>query len=252
MSKSPSTPKEERTELPPPIEIAKVAAILSQGRNLDRKKAIDEAIAFCIQAGIRYEELIDLRLNQIVMELGDAALLDSASEITSRSKKLRLYPDKANVDVETQKQFFEGSLDAVRSYLSKKAPHLNWTKSRSVRDAIELFHLDRARRHNDKNAAAIASLERKHQKMARKVNKTVERIREGMHIGDDERRFDGRAMFDEFMAKRAEFEEGGPRVRYWELEDSFLDSLIAWRRDVKKRGGIKALTKQLKGNSSRK
>src|SRR5437899_2271379 len=84
----------------------------------------------------------------------------------------------------------------------------------------------------DNNTAAIASLEHKHQKMAKKANKTVERIREGMLIGDNERRFDGRAMFEEFMAKRAVFEEGSGKVRYWELEDSFLDSLVAWRCDV--------------------
>src|SRR5437016_4186640 len=131
MTESSSTPKEKGTELPPPIEIAKVAAILSRSRNLDRKEAIDEAIAFCLEAGIRYSELAKLTLDQIFLEVGDTALLDWISERASRPKKLRLYPDNARVDPETQKQFFHDRLDEVRSYLQKKA-YLHMRKTRSV------------------------------------------------------------------------------------------------------------------------
>jgi hypothetical protein len=132
MSESSSTPKEEQTELPPPIEIAKVAAILSQGRNLDRKKAIDEAIALCLQAGIRYGELVELRLDQIVTELGDEALLDWALKQINRPKKLRLYPD-ARLNPKTKIQSQLDRSDEVRDYLVKHAPNLNWKKSRTVR-----------------------------------------------------------------------------------------------------------------------
>ena len=85
LSESSSTSKNEGTELPPPIEIAKVAAILSRGRNLARKEAIDEAIAFCLEAGIRYSELAKLTLDQIVLEVGDLALLDWISLTISRT-----------------------------------------------------------------------------------------------------------------------------------------------------------------------
>src|SRR6266566_6385633 len=120
MSESSSTPQEEGTELPPPIEIAKVAAILSRGRNLDRKKAIDEAIGLCLEAGIRYSELVNLTLDQIFLEVGDTALLDRVLEYLNRSKELRLYPDNTRLDPETRSKFFEGGLDQVRSYLKRK------------------------------------------------------------------------------------------------------------------------------------
>ena len=114
MSESSSPPKNEGTELPPPIEIAKVAAILSRGRNLTRKEAIDEAIAFCLEAGIRDSELAKLTLDQIFLKIGDLALLDRISE--RQPNKLRLYPDNAKVDAKTRSQFFDGAFDEARSY----------------------------------------------------------------------------------------------------------------------------------------
>lgn len=262
MSESSSTPKEELTELPPPIEIAKVAAILSQGRNLDRKKAIDEAIALCLQAGLRYEELVELRLDQIVMELGDTALLDLALKKINRPKKLRLYPDGAKIDPETKSRFFQAGLDPVRHYLAKRAPNLNWNKSRTVREAIELFHLDHTHIHNEENAKAIRSLERKHEKMAKELAKESGKpldFRDGMDIPDQQRRLNGPTMFDHFMDGCAVWDESHSegsgqnhgmkrpkRVLYWEFEQPFLNALVRWRLDVKKRGGIKVVAKTAK------
>ena len=88
-------------------------------------------------------------------------------------------------------------------------------------------------------------LERKHQEMAANRGITMEQLRNGMGIPSDQLRRNGLQEFLDFM-RRSEVRENdheGKRL-YWELEESFLDKLIAWRRDVKKRpGGIKQLEK---------
>jgi hypothetical protein len=260
MSESSSTPK-EGTELPPPIEIAKVAAILSQGRNLDRKKAIDEAIALCLQAGIRYAELVELRLDQIVVELGDAALLDSALT-TSRPKKLRLYPDDAKPDVETRKQFFEGDLDQVRSYLQKRAAYLNMLKTRSVLSTIELYFLKTAHDHNLDNKEKIEELEKKYDRAAKQRTKesgrivTVDEVRNGWELTEHDRvRRDGEREYEDFMDRAAVRADGTwedhrfrpGKVLYWELPESFLDKLLNFRRTLKEgRVGIRDVEAELK------
>jgi len=251
--------EESKTVLPPPIEIAKIAAVLIRGGEMDRSAAIDQAIALCFHADSRYAQLVDLPLDQIIMKLADPTLVDLALENLNRPKKLRLYPNGAKLDPETKIKFFQGGLDPVRNYLSKQASNLHWNTSRTVREAIELFHLDRARIHNEKNMDAIRSLERKHRKMAKERGQTFDFFRNGMHIPPDQLRLDGPAMFDQFMQGCAVWDKGESEgsgqnhglnrrghVLYWEIEQPFLNKLVRWRLDVKKRGGIKAVAKALR------
>src|SRR5206468_10080051 len=98
MSES-SSEAENKTDLPPPLEIAKIAAVLCWDSGLDKKAAIEQAIILCLKAAIRYGELVPLTLDQIISELGDAPLLDWALENMKPAKKLRLYPDDARLDL---------------------------------------------------------------------------------------------------------------------------------------------------------
>ena len=264
VSQSSSTPKEERTDLPPPIEIAKVAAILSRGRNLDRKEAIDEAIAWCLEAGFRYAELVELPLDQIFREVGDTALRDWGLALVSRSKKLRLYPDNARVDPETRIQFFDGNFDEARSYLHKKLPYLNMKKTRSVLFTIKLYFLKTAHDHNRRNRKKIEKVEKRCARLAKKRTKkigrpvTIDEIRNGMQLWDDQIRRDGNHEYDDFMDRAAVRAEGTSeghhfrpgKVFYWELPESFLDKLVRFRLDVKKMpGGIRSLQSQLRAKT---
>jgi hypothetical protein len=258
MSESSSAPEEGKSNLPPPVEIAKMAAALRGALKLDRKEAIEEAIALYLEAAIRYDQLAGLPVDQIALELEDSSFPDRLFE-NIQSPKLRLYPDDAKLDPETKSQYFSAGLDPVREYLFKQTKNLHWNKSRTVREAIKLFYLDRAYIHNEENAGAIRSLEREHKKLVKEKGVTIETRRNAMSIRGRQLRWDGPARFNKFMERCATREDidsegsgenhalGRPeRVLYWELQESFLNELVRWRLNVKKRGGIKALAKALK------
>jgi len=165
---------------------------------------------------------------------------------STRSVKRRLYPDGARVAAPIRSEFFEGDLDPARKYLTERAAYLNWKTTRQVRYSIRLLFVDEAERHNEHFSEAIVELERKHQEMAANRGITMEQLRNGMGIPSDQLRRNGLQEFLDFM-RRSEVRENDHegKLLYWELEESFLDKLIAWRRDVKKRpGGIKQLEKK--------
>jgi hypothetical protein len=243
--------------LPPPVEIAKIAAAL-RDRTLDKKTAIEEAIAFYLAAKVRCEQLAALPVHQIASELEDLSFPLFASR---ESLKLRLYPDGAKLDPETSSQYFRDGLDPVREYLFRQATNLHWNKSRTVLEAIKLFYLDRAYINNEENVEAIRSLEREHKKLVKERGVTIETRRNGISIRCRQLRWDGPARFNKFMEDCVTWEDidaersgedyviGPPaRILYWEFHESFLNKLVRWRLDLKKkqRGGIKALAKKLK------
>jgi hypothetical protein len=269
MTESSSTPTEDGTELPPPIEIAKVAAILSRDRNLDRRKAIDEAIALCLEAGIRYAELVELTADQILKEVGDATLLDWALQRANRrKKKLRLYPDEARPGAEIKNKFFQGDLDQVRAYLQKKPAYLNMRKTRSVLSTIELYFLKTAHDHNLRNKEKIEELEKSWARLAKQRTKemrrtvTVEEIRNGWQLTENDAiRRDGDREYEDFMNEAAVRADGISeghhfrlgKVRYWELTEDFLDKLINFRRRLKEAHvGIRDLEAELKQRATAK
>jgi len=138
-------------------------------------RAIDEAIALFLRAKVRYDELVGLTFDQVLKEVGDLALLDRISEREGPPKKLRLYPDNARVDPETQKQFFHDRLDEARSYLQEKAPYLHMRKTRSVLDTIRLYFLKTAHDHNLHNKKKIEELERQFAQAAKQRTKQMGR-----------------------------------------------------------------------------
>jgi hypothetical protein len=254
MSESSSAPEEIKPNLPPPVEIAKIAAALRRGPRLDKDAAIEEAIAFYLAAKVRYDELAALPVDQILSKLQDSYFLDRLFA-PIKSPKRRLYPDGAKPDLETKSQYFSGGLDPVRQYLFDQAKHLHWNKSRTILEAIELFKLDRAYTNNEEHAEEIRSIDRENKK----------RVEDGVPIERlyNEWRMDGPVILNRFMNRCTTRERedidsevseendapGRPgRVLYWEFEESFLNDLVRWRLDVKKkkRGGIKAVAKAMK------
>jgi hypothetical protein len=75
VSQSSSTPEARKSILPPPVEIAKIAAALRRSAALPTKEAIDEAIALYLETG--------LSIVQVAMETEDLALLDLLSEVAA-------------------------------------------------------------------------------------------------------------------------------------------------------------------------
>jgi hypothetical protein len=241
----------EKIDLPPPIEITKIAAILIRGGILDKKAAIDEALALYLQTEARYNELGELTFERLLKEIGDLGLLDWVSERAGRRKKLRLYPDKARVDSETQRRFFDGQLDKVRSYLHKKAAYLSMKKTRSVQSTIRLYFRKTAHDHNLKNKKKIEELEKELSRLAKQRTRekgrtvTVEEIQNGMQLWHDQTRRDGDREYDDFMSKAAVWADGN--LLYWELSEGFLETLIDFRRGLKERHiGIRDLEAELK------
>jgi len=257
----------DKTHLPPPIEIAKIAAILSRG-GCSTRNAIDEAIALYFQAEARYSELAGQSLGQILKEVGDLPLLDWISERAGQPKKLRLYPDNAQVNAEIRRQFFEGPLDQVRSYLHKKAPYLNMRKTRSVLDTIKLYFLKTAYDHNQQNNEKIEELEKRWAQTAEQATKesrrtvTIDEVRNGWELTEhDPVRRDGEREYEDFMDQAAVRTQGTwqghhfcpGKELYWELPETFLDKVIAFRRNVKKtRGGIRAVRDRVSKASTKK
>ena len=249
-SESPSVPKSKETELPPPVEIAKIAAILSRDRNLQASD-IDNAIKLFLRADIRCEELSKLSLDQIAEKVGALDVLDLLAERAGTSRKLRLYPDRARIDEKTRKDFFNGDLDQVRSYLDHKAQYLRLKTTRSVLDSIRLYFLKKAFDHNERYADSIKKFEEQLPRLAREQSEnlrrtvTIDEIRNGVAVSvqtqNDQRRRDGEAEYEEFI-ERAAARDDKEKVIYWELTESFLNKLISFRRSVKETpGGIQAL-----------
>lgn len=197
MSESSSAPEECKSNLPPPVEIAKIAAAL-RDRTLDKEAAIEEAIAFYLAAKVRYEQLAALPVHQIASELEDSSFLDRLFE-TKKGPKLRLYPDGAKLDPETRSQYFSAGLDPVRKYLLKQAKNLHWNNSRTVLEAIKLFYLDRAYTNNKEYAEEIRSIDRQNKK----------RVESGVPIESlyNERRLNGPVIFNRFMDRCATRED---------------------------------------------
>src|SRR5438445_798796 len=97
-TEGPSDPKLGVT-LPLPIEIAKIAAILSRGRNSEAGD-IDDAIKLFLRAAIRCEELDELSLDQIAEKVGDRELLDLLSQEAGAIMGEKRWADTLELDPE--------------------------------------------------------------------------------------------------------------------------------------------------------
>jgi len=178
--------------------------------------------------------------SKILSYLCDMGFEETLLTAMKASNELRLYKE-------------EREDDPVKQYLLERAKEFNWKKTRSVLTAIERYFIYCANTHNRKNAAKIAELEAEHERMARERNTTVEKLRNGMEIPNDQRWQDWKQEYDDFVikAQRPPPEEEieyvqhpnnkievktkpVTKVEYWLIGKQQLDHLIAWRRGLKK------------------
>lgn len=245
-------------------ELARTAASLHPRIGADAEQSVREALRIHLNCWIIRETYAGLGTAELITELNSPELVEWMLRSLKELEALRLYPDNAVLDAATRKEFFDGDLDPARQYLYKKQAYGGWGKTRTVLHCIQLFHLDRADRHNQEHAATITKLEDLHEKMAAEKKWTVAQLRNGMEMQPEQRRRDGQRECDEFLAKCAVFEpmeqcgwnldelRRHQKVEYWNFPKAFLDDLVGWRRSVKSDGGIKKLEKRLLRSGTKK
>jgi hypothetical protein len=246
-----AAPSTRKHTLPPPIEIAKLAALLDPKacRGPRANDVLRKAVGLVAAATWTleyFEELPDLkRMEQKVSWMVDFGFKDTLINDMVAANKLRLYRE------------FRAD-DLVKKHLKDQCAWLEIKTTRSVLELIEKYFANSANIHNGKHAEAISALEEQHEKMARERNTTVERLRNGMGIPDNERWRDAKYNYEDFLSKaqvpQPYADDKGelikPKVEYWQIDKDFLDALVVWRRYLKSlKGTLKVPWKTLRALS---
>jgi hypothetical protein len=141
--------------------------------------------------------------------------------------------------------------DTVRPYLAKKlnlegkAGKKTWSRVRTVHDNLRLMYVDRANNWNRDNAARIRAHERHEQEQAKRDQREAQErrlpvglISDGRFRAADGWR-DGVTEFEELMSRWKVSRDG--MVHHYEIPKAVIDSLVEWKREIRQKGGIKAI-----------
>ena len=165
--------------LPPPLQLAKLAALLDGPDQLCRnapEAAVVVAARFFLKVVECHEHFASLKPDDLLILLSATELPtkpelrfdDGILEIYNRRKAereaRRLYSDHAKPTADERERYFEGGLDEVRSYLTEHADIFDWKTTQAVLDNILRYFKDLAREHNNKNESAIAAYQEEFEK----------------------------------------------------------------------------------------
>ena len=149
--------------------------------------------------------------------------------------------------------------DTLRPYLAeklnlegKKSGRPAWAQVRTVLENFRVMFKDHAITHNQDNAARIKERNTLDEELARKKGITVEQLRAqgGVSLHDEQWR-DWEADYQSFLDRSGVRDARGKVIRY-EVEQIVADMFIAWKKSVKKRGGVNKVKALRVGDISEK
>ncbi len=244
--------KAELMPLPTPFEVAQLAALLEpqgcvgSGAKDILEKALDlyMASAFYVSDTKRFTPC--QLYERYVAALCHLGFTERLLEASAEGTKLRLY----------RKDRTDG--DPAKDYLMKHsgAGLRDWKKTRSVLDAIKKYFIYRANSHNTKYAKGISELEASHHRLTAERGTTLQRLRNGMVMPDNQLWFHAEEDYADFLVHlqvpAPEFDDDGKiiqsKIEYWEIPTEFLDRIIRWRHELKKQKvdwkGIRLLSRE--------
>jgi hypothetical protein len=248
MDENQSDPPEKIT----PVELAMLAAVIDpracQSGNfrstlLQALALFEESAAICQEMSSRncMELLEMLEKGSLSGSSGSRQLFNTLVSQVLSARRERILTLAAH----------DGDSDTVRPYLAKelnlegKTGRKVWSRTRTVRDNLRLMCIDRANQWNRANAARILAHERQEEEQARKDR--LEALLCGVSVGlVSDGRFrpaggwrDGQKEFEEFMSRCEVRKEG--KVHHHEIPQVTIDALVEWKREIRRRGGIKTI-----------
>ena len=135
--------------------------------------------------------------------------------------------------------------DELRPYLAERLKlegrtgRKGWCNVRTVTDNLRAMLVDLANRRNRLNADGIRARELADEKEAKERGITVEQVRIGRTTLRNELWEDGETEFNNLMGRAAVWENGA--VARHRFRKGFVDEFIKWKRDIRRRGGSKAI-----------
>jgi hypothetical protein len=234
-----SEPEPKSAPVPEPMDLAQLAALLDPqacigpGAKDVLKNAHDLYVASAFYVSDTKRLTAEQLYERDVASLHTLGFKERLLEVSAEGAKLRLY----------RKDRTDG--DPAKDYLQEysRAGLRDWKKTRSVLDAIKKYFIYRANSHNTKYAKHIAELEASHLRMAAERGTTLQRLRNGMEIPVIELWFDAEEYYADFLVKiqvpGPEFDDDCKKIQskieYWEIPREFLDQIISWRHELRKR-----------------
>ena len=201
-----------------------------------------ESETFCTEFGA-------MNRTELVNWLGEISLSERISGMDGASRLLEAISRAANKPpppLTLAKR--DNDDDTLRSYLNeklnlegKKSGQEAWVNVRTVLDNFRWMFVDHANTHNKTNAARIQERDKRDEEQARAQGISVAQLRgQGGHFLHDEEWRDGEAEYKEFLDRRAVRDASGKVVRY-EIGRNYADSLTAWKKEIRRCGGVKKL-----------
>ena len=202
----------------------------------------EESTALCIELGA-------MNRKERVNWLGEIAFSERVSGMDGASRLLEAISRAANKPpppLTLAKR--DNDDDNLRSYLNEKlnlegknSGQEAWVNVRTVLVNFRWMFVDEANTHNRTNAARIQERDKRDEAEAQKQGISVVQLRDqGGHIFHDEEWWDGETKHRDFLKHRARRDAKGKVVRY-EIEPGYADMLIAWKKGIRRCGGVKKL-----------
>jgi hypothetical protein len=234
-----------------PVELAMLAALVDPKacQSGDFRSTLLQALALFEESAVICQELASTNFMERLEVLekgslsgssGSRQLIDTLVSQALSARQPILTLAARDKDSDTVRPYLADELN-----LEGKTGRKVWSQTRTVFDNLRLMYVDRAHQWNRDNAARILEHERHEEEQARKDRLEAKRRGVSVELVSDGRFRpaggwrDGQKEFEELMS-RCEVRKGG-KVDHYDIPKVAIDAFLKWKREIRRRGGIKAI-----------